>query len=79
MRVLLVALQGLVPAFAAALVWQPVDGPGSYLLPKAASLLITAAVCAGWFALGRRTWRESATVGPDAIVVRNVFRTCRVP
>jgi hypothetical protein len=77
LRVLLIIAQAAIPASLSILIWAPVSG--RYYLPKAVSLLITAIACALWFALARRAWRESATVGPDVIVVRNVLRCYRVP
>jgi uncharacterized protein YfiM (DUF2279 family) len=73
-RVVIIAIQALLPGTAVSFFWLPVTG--DRLMPApVAWLLLTAA----WLTLAYRAWQESATLTADALVVRNVFRTRRAP
>jgi len=76
-RVALVLLQALLPAAAASTFWIPLDGR-QYLAKPACGLLL-AATAAAWLGLAARAWRESVTLVPPVVIVRNVFRTRRIP
>src|SRR5450756_82168 len=51
-------------------------GPGGP--PGAWNWLVLAGSVLAWLALAGRAWRESVTLAPDLLVVRDVFRTRRI-
>jgi len=76
-RITLVAVQALIPLAAASLFWVPVTG--SWYLPAPLTWLLLAACGMVWQKLARESWQESVTLAEGMLVVRNVFRTRRVP
>ena len=76
-RITPVAVQALIPLAAASLFWVPVTG--SWYLPAPLTWLLLAACGMVWQKLARRTWQESVMLTEGMLVVRNVFRTRRVP
>jgi hypothetical protein len=76
-RVLFIAGQAAIPGLCVLACWPSLSGhAGAARLAPAAGVVVTVAA---WMWLARRTWQESATVTAEAIVVRNVVRTYRVP
>jgi hypothetical protein len=67
-RIVLVLLQAVVPALAGILA-------RSHGAVGAAALVISVTA---WLGLAIRTWRESATLGPGTLEIRNIFRTVRL-
>jgi len=76
-RVVIIAVQALLPGAAASLFWVPVTG--DWLMPAPVTWLLLAGAAAAWLTLAHRAWQESATLAADTLVARNVFRTRRVP
>lgn len=76
-RIVLIALQALIPGIAASFFWLPMTG--DWYLPAPVSWLLVAAAGVAWLKLADRAWQESVTLTPDMLVVRNVFRTRRLP
>ena len=76
-RITLIVVQALLPGIAVSFFWVPVSG--NHVLPAPLTWLILTAALATWTPLAARAWRESATLTPDLLVVRNVFRTRRIP
>jgi hypothetical protein len=76
-RLMLIAIQALIPGMAAATFWVPHTGDRYLAMPL--SWLLVAVATIAWLTLAGRAWRESVTLTPDMLVVRNVFRTWRVP
>lgn len=67
-RIVLVLVQAVVPALVAILA-------RSHGAVGAAALVISVMA---WLGLAIRTWRESATLRPGALEIRNIFRTVRL-
>jgi hypothetical protein len=76
-RITLVAVQALIPLAAASLFWVPVTG--SWYLPAPLTWFLLAACSILWQKLVGRTWQESVALTEGMLVVRNVFRTRKVP
>jgi hypothetical protein len=67
-RIVLVVVQAVVPALAGMLA-------RSHGVVGAAALVISVVA---WLGLAIRTWRESATLRPGTLEIRNIFRTARL-
>jgi len=76
-RIMLIVIQGLLPGSVVSFFWVPWSG-SHYLSAPLIWLLLAAATAAFWL-LGTRTWRESATITADQLIVRNVFSDRRIP
>ena len=76
-RVLLITGQAGIPALCVLACWPSLSG--HVCVARLVSAVGVVATVAAWVWLARRTWQESATVTDEAIVVRNVVRTYRVP
>jgi hypothetical protein len=76
-RIVLIAFEALMPGTAALFFWVPMTG--NQYLPAVLTWLLLAGTSVAWLKLAGRTWDESATLTQDLLVVRNVFRTQRLP
>lgn len=80
-RLLLIAVQAVLPALGTGVFWMAVDwtpANGDQYLAAPWNWLVLAGSVLAWLALAGRAWRESVTLAPDLLVVRDVFRTRRI-
>jgi hypothetical protein len=76
-RILIIALQALIPGAATLFLWVPLTS--HQYLPVLLTWALLAGTTMAWLRLAGRTWHESATLTPDMLIVRTVFRSFRIP